>query len=273
MDLLRAAILGIVQGLTEFLPVSSSGHLVLVPALFGWDDQGLAFDIGLHVGTLAALLAYFWRDWVVMTRSAVFDIAGGRIAPAKWSEPTRLLSLIALGSVPTAVVGLTFASTIEENLRQPWLVAILLAAAGGVMLIADRRAAPQRTILNLGRADAVIIGLAQACALFPGISRSGATMTAALFRHFARPDAARFAFLLGTPAFVGAALVASLDLSEGSSPDLVELGVGFACSALVGFVVIRWLLRFLRTRTLLPFVAYRLVLATITLAVAAARVV
>lgn len=273
MDLLRAAILGIVQGLTEFLPVSSSGHLILVPALFGWDDQGLAFDVGLHVGTLAALLAYFWRDWVVMTRSAVADLAEGRIMAAKWSEPTRLLLLIALGSVPTAVVGLTFATTIEENLRQPWLVAILLAAAGGIMLVADRRAAQQRTIRNVGRADALIIGLAQACALFPGVSRSGATMTAALFRQFARADAARFAFLLGTPAFVGAALLASLDLRDESSPDLVELGVGFACSALVGFVVIRWLLRFLRTRTLLPFVAYRLVLATITLAVAAARVV
>lgn len=272
MDLVRAAILGIVQGLTEFLPVSSSGHLILVPALFGWEDQGLAFDVGLHGGTLTALLAYFWRDWVVMGRSALSDLAAWRVLPATLSGPTRLLLLIALGSVPTAVVGFAFASSIEENLRQPWLVAILLAGVGGIMLVADRQTGQRRTIRDLRWGDALIIGLAQACALLPGVSRSGATIAAGLFRHLGRGDAARFAFLLGTPAFIGAALVASRDLTEESAPDLVELAVGFACSALVGLAVIHWLLRFLRTRTLLPFVAYRVIVASVTLTVAAARV-
>ncbi|MCC7363884.1 MAG: undecaprenyl-diphosphatase UppP [Dehalococcoidia bacterium] len=272
MDLLRAAILGIVQGLTEFLPVSSSGHLILVPALFGWDDQGLAFDVGLHLGTLTALLVYFWRDWYLMARSSLGDLGAGRYAPRAWSDPTRLFALIALGSIPTAIVGLLFEDMIEEKLRQPWLVALTLAGVGAIMLVADRRTRQERTIAQLGVADAVLIGCAQACALFPGVSRSGATMTLGLFRHFTRNDAARFAFLLGTPAFVGAALLKARDLAGESSGEVFDLAFGFACSALVGFAVIHFLLQFLRTRTLMPFVLYRFGVAALTLVIGAIRV-
>lgn len=272
MDYLRAAILGIVQGLAEFLPISSSGHLILVPALFKWPDQGLAFDVGLHMGTLLALLAYFWRDWWRMGTTGLSEFARYQFRFARHSQDSRLLWLIALGSVPAAVVGLLFDSWIEENLRQPWLVAIAMAVVGAVMLLADRTSRFERTIGHVGVSDAVLIGLAQACALFPGVSRSGATMTAALFRDFTRDSAARFAFLLGTPAFVGAAVLKFGDLENLSNKETVELLIGFACSAVVGFLVIHFLLRFLRTRTLMPFVMYRFIAAGLTLLIGALRV-
>lgn len=271
MDLFRAAVLGVVQGLSEFLPISSSGHLILVPALFRWDDQGLAFDVGLHGGTLAALLAYFWRDWYVMFRAAGKDALAGRVQPRRWSEPTRLLAYLALGSVPAAVTGLLLQDTIEANLRQPWLVAILLAVVATVMLAADRATRARRDLPDVTTRDAVLVGIAQAFALFPGVSRSGATISMALFRNFTRDAAARFAFLLGTPAFVGALILQAPDLANASGR-YDEVAVGFASSMLVGFAVIYALLRFLRTRTLMTFVVYRYAVAVVTLAIGAARV-
>ncbi len=272
MDYLRAAILGIVQGLSEFLPISSSGHLILVPALFKWPDQGLAFDVGLHVGTLCALLLYFWSDWWRMARSVVTDLTREGPRFKAYGADSRLFALIALGSVPAAIVGLLFNDWIEENLRQPWLVAIALAIVALVMLAADRRSRCSRTIAGITLVDAVVIGLAQATALFPGVSRSGATICAGLFRDFTRDSAARFAFLLGTPAFVGAALLKSKDIENLSGHQTNELLIGFVCSAIVGFLVIHLLLRFLRNRTLLPFVVYRLIVAALTLIIGAVRV-
>ncbi len=271
MDLLRAAVLGIVQGLTEFLPVSSSGHLILIRSLFKWPDQGLAFDVGLHLGTLTALLVYFWRDWWGMAISALGDLArhGARVRLHR--RESQLLWLIALGSIPAGVAGLLLDDWIEENVRQPWLVAVMLASVGAIMFVADRRARLQRTVAEIGVVDAAIVGLAQACALIPGVSRSGATISAGLFRGLSRGDAARFAFLLGTPAFVGAALVKAPDLAE-SEGQLLEIGLGFGCSAVVGLLAIHFLLRLLRTRTLVPFVLYRFGVAAATLAIAGIRV-
>lgn len=270
-DLLRAIVLGIIQGLTEFLPISSSGHLILIPALFGWDDQGLAFDVGLHVGTNVALLAYFWRDWWHMGLSTLGDLARERANLRAYRDDSRLLFLIALGSIPAAAVGLLFADWIEANVRQAWLVAVMLAAVGTVMLIADRVSTHLRGMHSLGVRDAVLIGLAQAGALIPGVSRSGATMSMALFLHVRRDDAARFAFLLGTPAFVGAALLKASDLSGQTAHEWGQLVAGLLTSAIVGFLVIHYLLRFLRTRTLLTFVIYRYVVAAVTLLVIAFR--
>ena len=272
MDFVRAAILGIVQGLSEFLPISSSGHLILVPALFKWPDQGLPFDVGLHVGTLVALLAYFWRDWLRMIRAGLLDLKAHGFAMRQYAEDSQLLWLLALGSVPAAVVGLLFNHWIEENVRQAWLVALTLGAVGVVLFLADRAGRRDRALSSLGVLDAVIIGCAQACALIPGVSRSGATISAAMFRDFTRSDAARFAFLLGTPAFVGAALLKAKDLSHESSHQWNELAVGFAFSAVVGFMVIHWLLRFLRTRSLVPFAVYRWGVAILTLVIAGLRV-
>lgn len=271
MDLLRAVVLGIVQGLTEFLPVSSSGHLILIPALFNWPDQGLTFDVGLHLGTLTALLVYFWRDWWNMARSALADVARYGPKVKDHCQQSQLLWLIALGSVPAGVAGLLLENWVEENVRQPWLVAVMLACVGVVMLAADRRARLERTVASVGVLDAVLIGLAQACALVPGVSRSGATITVGLMRGLTRGDAARFAFLLGTPAFAGAALLKAPDLAEANG-QLPELALGFATSALVGLAAIHFLLRLLRTRDLVPFVVYRFAVAALALAIGAVRV-
>ena len=271
MDLLRAAILGIVQGLTEFLPISSSGHLILIPRLFEWEDQGLSFDVGLHVGTLLALLVYFWRDWYGMIATGLQDLGRHQFRFAEHRFESRLLWMIAAGSVPAAVVGLFLNSWFEDNVRQPWLVAITLAVFGTIMLISDRIGRHSRAIESVTLKDALLIGAAQAVALVPGVSRSGATMSMGLFRDLKRDSAARFAFLLGTPAFVGAALLKSKDLA-GESAHYGELAVGFAFSAVVGFAVIHFLLGYLRTRSLVPFVIYRYGVAVLTLVIAAIRV-
>ena len=272
MDFLRAAILGIVQGLAEFLPISSSGHLILVPALFEWPDQGLAFDVGLHLGTLVALLAYFWRDWWRLGRAGVADLRHSGFRFRVHGNDSHVLWLIVLGSLPAAVTGLLFEDWIEENLREPWLVAIGLIVFAVVMLVADRRGERVRTMNSVGIADAVLIGMAQAISLFPGVSRSGATMSVAMFRGLTRDASARFAFLLGTPAFVGAAILKSGDLASLSEHEAIELAIGFSASAGVGFLVIHYLLRFLRTRTLMPFVYYRFAVAGLTLAIGAVRI-
>ena len=272
MDIVRAIVLGIVQGLSEFLPISSSGHLILVPALFKWPDQGLSFDVGLHIGTLAALLVYFWRDWFTMISSGLRDLGRHGFRMREYERPSQLLWLLALGSVPAVVVGLLFNDWLEENMRQPWLIALTLAGVGTVMLFAERLGRRERTIGSIGVRDAILIGLAQACALVPGVSRSGATMSVGLFRGLDRDSAARFAFLLGTPAFVGAALLKAKDLGGESSRELAQLGVGMAVSAVVGFAAIHLLLRYLRTRSLMPFIYYRYAVAVITLVIAAIRV-
>lgn len=271
MDLLRAAILGIVQGLSEFLPISSSGHLILVPSLFNWPDQGLAFDVGLHGGTLLALLFYFWRDWARMFRAGFVDLRANSLRFGRYGPDSTLLWLLALGSVPAAVTGLLFGDWIEENLRQPWLVALMLAVVGTLMLVADRRAANRRLITDVGVLDTVLIGLGQALALFPGVSRSGMTLSVALFRDFSRDSAARFAFLLGTPAFLGALLLQLDDLADLTGRESLELAIGFASSFLVGLAVIHLLLRWLRTRTLLPFIIYRYGVAAATFLIGGIR--
>ena len=272
MDYLRAAILGIVQGLSEFLPISSSGHLILVPALFNWPDQGLAFDVGLHLGTLLALVVYFWRDWWRMGMAAMRDVTARGMRIADHSQESKLLWLLVLGSIPAAIAGLLFNSWVEEELRQPWLVAIALAIVGIVMWVADRSTQRLRGLDSIGPRDAILIGLAQAVALVPGVSRSGATISMGMFRHLTRDAAARFAFLLGTPAFVGAAALKARDLTSISGHEAVELSIGFACSAVVGIVVIHSLMRFLRTRTLVPFVYYRFGVAALTLVIGAIRI-
>jgi undecaprenyl-diphosphatase len=164
VDLLQAIILGIVQGLTEFIPVSSSGHLVLVPAFFGWDDQGLAFDVGLHVGTMVAVIGYFWRDWWRMSTSGLRDLGNGALLRREPARDTQMLLLLALGTVPAGIVALLFDDWIEANLREPWLVAIALIVAGTVMLIAERIGRMERTVDSIRLRDVVVIGVAQACA-------------------------------------------------------------------------------------------------------------
>jgi len=271
VDTFRALVLGIVQGLTEFIPISSSGHLVLIPDLLGWPDQGLAFDAALHIGTLVAVLGYFRADWIRLTRAGLVDVHRFGLRFGRYGDDARLLLLIAAGTVPAAVAGLAFDDWIEANLREAWNVAVALIAAGLVMFGAERMARLVRPISSVRLRDALVIGLAQACALVPGVSRSGATMSAGLVLGLRREDAARFAFLLGTPAFAGAALLKSFDLADASRDELLNLAVGMLASAIVGFMAISWLLRFLRTRSLLPFVVYRCIVGVGALAVLALR--
>lgn len=254
-----------VQGLAEFLPISSSGHLILVPAFLGWEDQGLAFDVGLHVGTFVALFAYFWRDWLAMTTATAADVASHKLAIRRYSQPGRLLTGIVVGTVPAALVGVLFDDWVEANLRTPTVVAFGLIAGAALLWVADHTLRSRRTVAELSLPLAFGIGLGQALALIPGVSRSGATLTFGLFAGLDRPTAARFSFLLGTPAFVGAGLLEAPVLRDASAAQNVQLAIGLLTSATVGLFVIHVLLGFLRTRTLLPFVVYRLCLGATVL--------
>ncbi len=269
--ILRAIVLGIVQGLTEFIPVSSSGHLILVPALFKWPDQGLAFDVGLHVGTLAALLVYFARDWERLLLAGGRDVFRHGPKVAAWSSDGRFLLTLAVGTIPAAIAGFLFSDWIEANVRQAWVVALALAAAGAVMWLADRTARRTRTLADAGWRDALLVGAAQAVALIPGVSRSGATISAGLALGMERADAARYAFLLGTPVFIGAAILKLPDL-VGNDVAAGQLLVGAAVSAIVGLAAIRYLMLYLQRGGLLPFVIYRFGLAAVTLVIAGIRV-
>jgi undecaprenyl-diphosphatase len=252
----QSTVLGAVQGLTEFLPVSSSGHLILVPVLLGWPDQGLAFDAAIHLGTLAALLVYFRADLRAL-------LAGRNV---------RLLLLLMVGTVPAGLAGLAFGQTIESRLRDPRLVAVSLIAWAVVMWLADRHAARnRRPIRGVDRVDWVrglTTGLAQAVALIPGTSRSGITITAGLLAGMDRVTAARFAFLLSIPvtAAAGAAQALSL-LRRGLDPVLVgPLAVGVIASFLAGLAAVWFLVGFLGRGSLLPFVIYRIALGVLILA-------
>ncbi|MGH2602946.1 MAG: undecaprenyl-diphosphatase UppP [Dehalococcoidia bacterium] len=270
MSILEAIVLGVVQGLTEFLPISSSAHLILVPWLFGWEQPGLAFDASLHLGTLVAVIVYFWRELVAMAaalpralRSPLAVIRGD----AEDDGDARLALLIALGTVPGAVIGLLGAGAIEdffhgddhETLAMA-LIAVLLMALGLALAVAERVAEHTRPLAQLTIRDVAIVGLAQAFALLPGVSRSGATITAGLFRGFRRADAARFSFLLGIPLVAGAGAKGFLDVIQSGldGSDGVAFVAGMLASALSGFAAISFLLRYLQRSNTFVFVVYRL---------------
>lgn len=259
---LQAAFLGIVQGATEFLPVSSSAHLILARAFFGFDaDQfGLAFDVACHVGTLIAVLIYFRRDIVDLIAAVPRLLDAGRDSNA------RLIWLLALGTLPAIAAGLLFKREIEDSLRTPIVVAVTLALGSIVFFVAERRGAKTRSDRSLTMTEAVWIGCAQALALVPGVSRSGITIAVALLLGLRRPDAARFIFLLAIPAILGAAgSEAPHLLKAGMAPDTAMLfGIGVVTSALVGYATISFFMRFLTSRSLDVFAWYRLALAAVT---------
>ncbi|HEY6419042.1 MAG TPA: undecaprenyl-diphosphate phosphatase [Candidatus Binataceae bacterium] len=259
LSLFQAIVLGAVQGLTEFLPVSSSAHLILVPWLLNWPDPGLAFDVALHLGTLVALLIYYWRDWFEMGASLV---TGKR-------APRRLLLLIVVASIPGAIIGLAFEKQAETIFRTPVLIAIALGALGIVLWITDRIGSQRRRIGELTIADALLIGLSQALAIIPGVSRSGATITTARLLSVERQDAANFSFLMATPIIAGAGLVEARKLVHAGLD--AQVGWGFVAAAVFGLLAIGGLIRFVKTRTYQPFAWYRVALAAFVIAVAIAR--
>jgi undecaprenyl-diphosphatase len=261
VELLAAALLGIVQGLTEFLPVSSSGHLILARAVLGWDlgRFGLPFDVACHVGTLLAVLVFFARDVSAMTAALPGALMG------RAGEYERLIRLIAVGCLPLVPVVLLFLDVIEA-IRSPAVVAGALAVGGVGLLIAEAAGSKQRTEASITYVEAFLIGMAQASALVPGVSRSGATLTVALLLGLRREGAARFVFLLSLPAVAAAAAKEALDLSEVGMAGLpvTILGVGLIASAVVGYLTIRFFLRYLANHSLAVFAYYRFAIAAAT---------
>lgn len=257
-----AIVLGLVQGLTEFLPVSSTAHLRMAPALLGQHDPGAAFTAVLQLGTLAAVIAYFARDLFIDLPRAMFRDPR--------SPRGRLPLLLVLGTLPIVAGGLAFKDLVEGDARSLWVVAASLAAVGVIMAVVDARSRGLRGLDDLGVRDAFLIGCAQALALCPGVSRSGATITAALLLGMRRTDAARFSFLLGIPAIAGAALLESKDAIAELGPDAWQpLTVALVVAAISGYASIAWLLRFLGTRRLVGFAVYRVAVAAMLVALLA----
>ncbi|MEX2446109.1 MAG: undecaprenyl-diphosphate phosphatase [Dehalococcoidia bacterium] len=265
-EYLRAIVLGLVQALTEFLPISSSGHLVLAPRLLGGEASSLTFDVGLHAGTLLAVFVYFWRDWARMVVCLAEDVPRHGRRLGAWQDHSRLALWIALATLPTAVAGFALDATAAEWFRAPVSVAVALLVFSGVIWVLDRRGAQHLDLSSVTPRRALIVGAAQAVALIPGTSRSGITIAAARGLGFDRPSAARFSFLLSAPAVGGAAVLKLGGALAGA--EAVAWGpllVGAVTAALGGLMVIRGLLRFLQSRTLAAFVWYRVVLAVVVL--------
>ena len=267
--LFQALILGIVQGLTEFLPVSSSGHLIVVPYLLHWNDPfitGLGFTVALHGGTLLALLIYFREEWV---RLVPAGLAALRDRSFRRDPDRRLAWLIVVSTIPAAILGVVLNDPIEKAIRQAGLVAILLALAGGVLWLAERWGSGGLSVDRLSMPAALGIGLAQALALLPGVSRSGISISAGLFAGLTREDAARYSFLMATPVTAGAVLYEGLKLVRGGevAAEAGPLAVGVVAAFVSGVIAIAALLRFVRSRSYTVFVVYRLAVAALVLAV------
>jgi undecaprenyl-diphosphatase len=254
----QALALGILQGLGEFLPISSSGHLIVLPWLVGWADHGLAFDVALHLGTLGAVLYAYGRDWVrIVTAGLRLPVPGGGEADG------RLLWLLALASVPGGIAGLAFGDAAETTFRSPALVATTMAVVGTILLAADRRAGAGGEGRRVTVQDALLIGTAQALAIIPGVSRSGATISMALFLGYRREEAARFSFLLATPITAAAAAYKVPALVANAGGQLGVIVIGMVAAGVVGFACIRGLLSYVRTRDYRPFVYYRWAFAAV----------
>ncbi|HMF76268.1 MAG TPA: undecaprenyl-diphosphatase UppP [Bryobacteraceae bacterium] len=268
MPLYQAIVLAVIQGLTEFLPVSSTAHLALVPQLLHWADPGLGFDVALHVGTLAAVLIYFFRDWVQVVANGI----GITYRGSKPDENSRsLLWYLVVATIPAGLAGLKFQKYAEHAWRSPYVIGAMLIGVGIVMYLVDQTGAEKNGIDQMSWFDVLIIGIAQAFAIVPGVSRSGITIAAARFRHFNREASARFSFLLSTPVIAAAALKDAWDLhKEGGVPPDMKLPylAGILVSAFVGIIVIAFFLYFLRRHSLSVFVWYRIVFGIIVIALA-----
>jgi undecaprenyl-diphosphatase len=276
-SIVQAIVLGIVQGLTEFAPVSSSGHLILVPWLFHWpiltnESLNKTFDVALHMGTFVGAVAYFWRDILKYLKAWGHSMRHRSLADVD----ERVAWFLVIGTVPGAIAGALFEDVIEKKLGEPYLIAIMLVVFGVILYVVDRRARQTRDMTDLRFGDALFIGLAQAVALQPGVSRSGVTITAARGMGLRREDAARFSFLLSIPIIGGAGVFKGAKLLTGAEHIPPGFGPAFAwgvvASAISGFLVIWALLAYLRRRDFAPFVLYRLAAAGVVFGIIAAGV-
>jgi undecaprenyl-diphosphatase len=267
MELYQVIVLAVIQGITEFLPVSSHAHLILAPMLLGWKDPGLTFDIALHAGTLAAVLLFFFRDWLQVIAQG-FGISYGSDPQLKQNR--MLLWYLVVGSIPAGIIGFIFKEQAEEW-KNPFVIGAMMIGIGLLMWLAERVGSGKKNMAVITFPDSVAVGAAQALAVVPGVSRSGVTIAAALFRGIDRPAAARFSFLLATPVIAGAAASAALHvMKQGGLPAemKVPFAVGIAVSAAVGCLAIAFLLKYLERHTLRAFIYYRLIFGIIVIALA-----
>ncbi|MES9990610.1 MAG: undecaprenyl-diphosphate phosphatase [Candidatus Thiodiazotropha sp.] len=262
MELLQIIILAAVQGLTEFLPISSSAHLILAPLVTGHEDQGLAFDVAVHVGTLAAVIAYFRHEVVTITTDF---LRAGFNAEAR-SKESHLGWMIIIATLPVGIFGLLMKSLVETDLRSPLVIAITTIGFGILLLIADKTGKRQRDEYDIRWSDALIIGLFQAAAIIPGTSRSGSTITAGLFLGLNRKAASRFSFLISIPTILMSGGLLTLDLIQSDvATDWLSIGLGVGLAFITAYLCIHYFLRFIETIGMLPFVIYRLVLGGLIL--------
>ncbi|HWP93666.1 MAG TPA: undecaprenyl-diphosphate phosphatase [Thermodesulfobacteriota bacterium] len=257
MDLLQSIVLGIVQGITEFLPISSTAHLALVPWFFSWKDPGLAFDMALHIGTLLAVVYYFWRDFLMIAQ----DFVRALFSKSFRNHPNGKTGLfIIIATIPGALAGLIFEEQAAGILRHPLAIAFSVFFFGIVLYLTDRFSVKEKEVSEMGICDCLIIGVAQALAIIPGVSRSGASIAGALVRNFRRDEAARFSFLLSTPLIFGAILLESRHI-EYSTVLSTPFLAGILASATFGFLSIKYLIRYVQTKSYNVFVVYRILLA------------
>jgi undecaprenyl-diphosphatase len=262
LSTLQAAILGLVQGLGEFLPISSSAHLVLIPWLFKWNDPGLTFDIALHIGTLIAVAIYFWKDWLKLITKGLTDVR---------STEGKLFWYLVAATIPGAVVGFLLEKKAETIFREPILIATMLILLGVLLYWADRRGVKHIEMNRITFRTSLFIGLSQALAIIPGVSRSGITMTMGLLMGLTREGAARFSFLLAAPIIFGAALVKLPFLISNPSILTINFIIGILVSFVIGILSIGFLLRYVQTNNFLPFAWYRFILGSLVIVIVLMR--
>ena len=253
MNILESIVLGIFQGIGEFFPISSTAHLIIIPWLLGWDKHGLAFDVGLHLGTLIAVVSYFWKEWVGLVRSFFRTLRYRRTE----SNDDKLIWFIILATIPGAGFGWALEDKAETVFRSPLIISISLISMGLLLFLADRITRKSKSLEDVTLLSSVIIGISQAIAIIPGVSRSGITITACLFQNLKRDIAARFSFLLSTPIILGAVILKSPYIIQ----NFLELNflIGFITSVLFGFLSIKCLLQFVQKRSYTVFVVYRVI--------------
>lgn len=261
MDLLQAIIYGIIQGLGEFLPISSTAHITLAPWLFGWKDPGLAFDIALHMGTLLAVVIFFWKDWIRLIKAGFTDIK---------SKDGRLFWYIMLACIPGGIFGVLFEDKVETTFRNPLLIGIMLIVMGIVLYVADKFSKSEVVLKDIGFKRSFLIGVSQAIAMLPGVSRSGITMATGRAFNIKREDAARFTFLLSTPFIFLSGVYKAKDLIS-VQIDAMPFIVAIVTSGIVGALSIKFILEYLKSKGFGIFVVYRIILGAVVIAIALFR--
>lgn len=256
MNYLQSIVLGVVQGLGEFLPISSSGHLILIPWLFGWEEHSLSFDVMLHAGTLFSVVVYFWKEWLTLLKEGFLSIK-----ERKMSGPPerRVFWYIVIASVPGAIIGKLLEEKAEEAFRAPLLVASALGVFAIIFYLIDRFSGRKRNLQSLGLVDSLAVGISQAAAIIPGVSRSGATIACGLGMGLDRESSAKFSFLLSAPIIFGATILKLGDIAKMAGADGgPSLLLGFFASAVTGFMAIRYLLSYVKKHTFNIFIVYRI---------------